>query len=81
MRPASSWLWVAISARQAGLAHQRLQRLEHVVGGGRIEIAGRLVGQQHQRRIGHRARDRDALLLAARQFRRADACARLPICM
>ena len=36
----------------------------------RIEIAGRLVGEQDARRIGDRARDRDALLLAARQFRR-----------
>ena len=31
----------------------------------RIEIAGRLVGEQKPRHVGDRARDRDALLLAA----------------
>ena len=41
-----------------------------MVGGVRIEIAGRLVGQQHPRRIGDRAGDRDALLFAAGQFGR-----------
>ena len=41
------------------------------LGGARIEIAGRLVGQQHARRVGDRARDRDALLLAAGKLRRA----------
>ena len=39
--------------------------------GARIEIAGRLVGQQDARRIGDRARDGDALLLAAGKLRRA----------
>ena len=34
-----------------------------MVGGLRIEIAGRLVGQQHPRAVGDRARNRDALLL------------------
>ena len=34
----------------------------------RIEIAGRLVGQQQPRRVGDRAGDGDALLLAAGQF-------------
>jgi hypothetical protein len=29
-----------------------------------VEIAGRLVGQQHARRVGDRARQRDALLLS-----------------
>ena len=43
---------------------------EHLVGGARVEIAGRLVGEQDARRVGDRARDRDALLLAAGQFRR-----------
>ena len=38
--------------------------------GVRVEIAGRLVGQQHARRVGDRAGDGDALLLAAGQFRR-----------
>ena len=41
-----------------------------MVGGVRIEIAGRLVGQQDARRIGDRARDGDALLLAAGELRR-----------
>ncbi len=35
-----------------------------------IEIAGRLVGEQNARRVGDGARDGDALLLAAGQFRR-----------
>ena len=35
-----------------------------------IEIAGRLVGQKNARRVGDRARDGDALLLAAGQLRR-----------
>ena len=46
------------------------ERGEYVVRGAYIEIAGRLVGQQDPRRIGDRTRDGDALLLAARQFRR-----------
>ena len=54
------------------------QRIEDMIGGVRIEIAGRLVRQQHPRRVGDRARDRDALLLAAGQFGRPvrDALAR-----
>ena len=55
---------------EPGGAHQLRQRVEHVLGGVRVEIAGRLVGQQNPRRIGNRARDRDALLLAARELRR-----------
>ncbi len=54
--------------REAGLAHQRLQRVEDVARGFRIEVAGRLVGQKQQRRIGDGARNRDALLLAAREL-------------
>ncbi len=38
------------------------------VGGMRIEVAGRFVGQHQLRPQHHRARDRDALLLAAREF-------------
>ena len=38
--------------------------------GRRVEVAGRLVGQHDRRIVGERARDRDALLLAARQLRR-----------
>ena len=70
MRPAMSMLWVATIDREAGGAHELGQRGEHVVGGVRVEISGRLVGQQDARRIGDRARDRDPLLLAARELRR-----------
>ena len=41
---------------------------EDMAGGLRVEIAGRLVGEEHARRVGDRPRDGDALLLAARQF-------------
>ena len=51
-------------------AHQLSERAENVVGGADVEIAGRLVGEKDARRIGDRARDRDALLLAAGEFRR-----------
>ena len=70
IRPASSMLWVAISIATPRGPHQLHQRLEDVVGGSGIEIAGRLVRQQDPRRVGDRARDRDPLLLAAGQFRR-----------
>ena len=36
--------------------------------GRRVEVAGRLVGQQQRRLVDQRARDGDALLLAARQL-------------
>ena len=36
-----------------------------------VEVAGRLVAEQHSRVVGERADDRDALLLAAREPRRA----------
>jgi hypothetical protein len=51
--------------REAGSLHQLGERGEHVVGGARVEISGRLVGEQNARRIGDRARDRDPLLLTA----------------
>ena len=56
--------------REAGGLHQLGERGEHVLGGARVEISGRLVGQQDARRVGDRARDRDPLLLAAGKFRR-----------
>ena len=44
------------------------QKLDDLRSGGLVEIAGRLVGDD-DRRIGReRARERDALLLAAGQF-------------
>ena len=56
--------------RLAVLAVERLQQVEDLVAGLAIEIAGRLVAEQ-QRRVGDdRARDADALLLAARELAR-----------
>ena len=43
---------------------------EHVGAGGGVEVAGRLVGEQHGRLGDERAGDRDALLLAAGELRR-----------
>src|ERR1700681_1203396 len=50
---------------------ERHQQLEHVLRGTRVELAGRLVGEQQRRLVDERARDRDALLLAARERGRA----------
>ena len=56
--------------RLAVLAVERLQQIEDLVAGLAIEVAGRLVAEQ-QRRVGDdRARDADALLLAARELPR-----------
>ena len=52
------------------LAIDFLEQFHHAARHQRIEIAGRFVGHQQARRTGQRTRDRDALLLAARQFRR-----------
>ena len=46
------------------------QQLDDRLPGGAVEIAGRLVGEQDRRIVGERPRDRDALLLAARELRR-----------
>src|SRR5260370_6989583 len=51
------------------------QQLEDAASGTLVEIAGRLVCQQHRRLIDERTRDRDALLLAAGQLARI--CLRL----
>ena len=64
----------ALHGRQAvgdderrAVAHRRLERrLHHALALG-VERAGRLVEQQQRRVLQHRARDRDALALAARQ--------------
>ena len=45
-----------------------VQQRQHAVGGRRIEAGDRLVGQDQRRLLRHRARDADALLLAARQL-------------
>ena len=61
---------------EAGRLDQRGEGPEHVVGGLGVEIAGRLVGEQDARAVGDRAGDGDALLLAARELRRAMGLAR-----
>ena len=57
-------------AGRALVAHLRDERVEHALGGGRVEVAGRLVGQDQARPVHQRARDRDALQLAARELLR-----------
>ena len=71
MRAARSMLCVATRAASPLALTSCGKGAEHMIGGLRVEIAGRLVRQQHPRAIGDRARDGDALLLAAGQFRRA----------
>ena len=57
---------------RAALAADQVQEFgEDGVRGILVEIAGRLVGEDQRRLVSQRAGDRDALLLAARQFRRA----------
>ena len=49
---------------EAGRLDQRSKGPEHMVGGLRVEVAGRLVGEQDARAVGDAAVDGDALLLA-----------------
>ena len=56
-----------LTERVDGLAQQR----QDLAARGRVEVAGRLVGEHHARTRHERPRDRDPLLLAARQLRRA----------
>ena len=49
MRAARSRLWVAISAARPVARTSAVSVAEDMVGGARVEIAGRLVGQQHAR--------------------------------
>ena len=51
--------------RDALLAIELADDLHDLVRGARIEVAGRLVGQQHGGLVDQRAGQRDALLLAA----------------
>ena len=53
----------------AGGADEMHQRVEHMRGRVRVEVAGRLVGQDEARVVGERAGNGGALLLAARQLR------------
>src|SRR5688572_33088053 len=55
----------------AEVAVEQLQDREDLVGGGAVEVAGRLVGEQELWIRDDRAGDRDALLLAARHLARA----------
>ena len=71
MRAARSRLWVAISAATPDWRTSFKQLLEHALGGGRVEIAGRLVGKEQPGTVGDGAGDRHALLLAAGELRRA----------
>ena len=52
-------------------ADQGLEHAEHRFGGSGVEIAGRFVRQKQLGIVDHRAREGDALLLAAGEFRRA----------
>ena len=56
--------------RTAVLAHELGQQLVDAAGGGTVELAGRLVGQEHLRPVRERGAERDPLLLAARQLAR-----------
>src|ERR1051326_4105322 len=56
--------------RLAVVAVQRVNQRHDLFGGVRIEIPGRLVGKDHRGLSRQRPRNRDALLLAARQFAR-----------
>ena len=67
---ASSWLCVTWMKRDAELALQALQFLAHAHAQKRVERRQRLVEQQHLRLGDQRARQRDALLLAAGELRR-----------
>ena len=80
-RPSRSAIVTSATRRQLRIVrheHQRRlaravdveQQLDDLVAGGAVEIAGRLVGEQDRRIVRQRARDRDALLLAARELRR-----------
>jgi hypothetical protein len=53
-----------------GRPDDRVERRENMASGFRIEIAGRLAGEQNAGAIGDRAGNRDPLLLAAGQFGR-----------
>ena len=50
------------------LAVQFDEQLHHLLGGGGVERAGGLVGQEQERLVDDGARDRDALLLSAREL-------------
>ncbi len=59
---------VATMAVTPSLAHQAPQQTHDSVAGLRVQLAGRLIGQQQRRLVGQRAGDGDPLLLATRQL-------------
>ena len=56
--------------REAAVAPEPFQQVHDLVAGLLVEVAGRLVGEQHVGLLHERPRDRDALLLAARELAR-----------
>ena len=56
--------------RRPGLAIELEHQRHHCLAGGEVEAAGRLVGEQQHRPDDERAREGDALLLAARKHAR-----------
>ena len=52
------------------LADELAEHVVDLVGGGGVELAGRLVGEEDPRPVGERRAERDALLLAAGQLGR-----------
>ena len=66
-RAAAARECVAAGRRRRARAPASTSSVEHALGGGRVEVAGRLVGEDQLRPVHQRARDRDALQLAARQ--------------
>ena len=70
---AATGSWVTMTTVWPQLVDAAAQQGQHLVRGGGVEGAGRLVGE-HDRGLGdQRAGDGDALLLAAGELRRAGA--------
>ena len=60
--------WLTTSGRRSDLARQRADQRVDLLGIRRVELAGRLVGDEEPRAVRERGADRDALLLAAREL-------------
>ena len=61
--------WLTITVVQPCSRTSSAERRVDLVGGGGVELAGRLVGEEHARPVGERGAQRDALLLAAGELR------------
>ena len=70
---ASPWSWVTKTKVMPSDRCSALQLLLHLLAQLQVERAERLVEQQHLGPVDQRARQRDALALAARQLARAGA--------